>query len=128
MEYYRYLCLVSEIPLHRDILFYMRPHANAPMYFTPPYTPLYKEKLGFTVVYIFLIFALKQIVGTRKNRPSEVPTIYVLSKNNKFLKIMAFTAHGREKSHYTYIAFISIFVIGVARKANMRVRRTQACA
>ena len=55
-----------------------------------PLTPhFYIVKLGFTGVYIFLIFALKH--------RSWVPTIYVFSKNKKniaffHLKIFIFTA------------------------------------
>ena len=65
-----------------------------------PFTPrFYIEKVGFTRVYIFLLFLLQNI--------DCVPTIYVLSKNQKnikknYLKIIIFTAvkyccilHGR---------------------------------
>ena len=59
--------------------------------FDPLKPHFYIVKLGFTGVYMLLIFLLKNIVGTRSNRLGDAvrtsTTIYVLSRNMKNISI-----------------------------------------
>ena len=61
---------------------------NMPVQYIPPYTPFLYSKTGVCRgIPIFLIFAPNIDCGYLLELPRRVPTIYVLSKNKKNIKI-----------------------------------------
>ena len=64
------------------------PQENMSVKCLPSETPFYIEKLGFAGVFLFFLFLRQNIgCGYSPRRFYCVPTIYVLSKNKKNIKI-----------------------------------------
>ena len=75
-------------------------HENMPILFWPPSTPLIYSKTGVTGVYIILLISAQNhilwvLVRTASSRRFErVPTIYVLSRNMKNIRLFIWKFSG----------------------------------